>query len=65
MIGVDGEIVRSHMEGEVRVVDEFRITGVSFRRRDCLCRRCGDDCITVTASEYCADCELLRSPCHT
>ena len=40
----------------------------SYRLRDCLCQSCGDDCITVTRSEYCVDCEITalttRYPCH-
>lgn len=70
MLHVDGEIVRSHAEGDVRVVDEFRLTAVGYHPgRDCICQHCSDDCITVTGSEYCGDCEIAHArshhdPCH-
>jgi hypothetical protein len=70
MLHAEGEILRSHAEGDIRVIDDFRLVGVGYHPgRDCLCRACHDHCITVTSSEYCGDCELAyfgghTRPCH-
>jgi hypothetical protein len=71
MFEIEGKVVRSHYdEHGIHVIDEVEITGVGYHPgRDCLCRRCSDDCITVTGSEYCGDCEISfynshQRPCH-
>lgn len=65
MYHVQGEVLRSHDEDGVRVIDSIRVTSVAYHPgRDCLCQHCQDDCIAVTASEYCGDCEVRHGTNH-
>jgi len=69
MFRVTGEITKSHMEGNIRVIDDVRVTNIGYYRgRLCLCPNCSDDCIAVTGSEYCGDCTVRHATgqpiCH-
>lgn len=36
-----GSVVRSHMEGEIRVIDEFKLHSISLVEAPSACKECG------------------------